>query len=82
MSHHPERYAMITRVTTEARVGSSHVVLDANLDDSIIHLSINGVTSTFPTVPSGELLDRDPDKQIEGFNTVRAVLEATKAASL
>jgi hypothetical protein len=82
MSHHPERFAMITRVTTEARVGSSHVVIDASLDDSILHLTINGVTNTFPTFPSGELLDRDPDKQIEGFNTVRAILEASKAASL
>jgi hypothetical protein len=73
---------MITRTTTDARVGVSHVLLDVNLDDTMIHITINGVSGSFPTVPSGELLDRDPDKQIEGFNTVRALLEASKAASL
>jgi hypothetical protein len=73
---------MILRTTTDARVGVSHVLLDVNFDDSLIHVTINGVSGTFPTVPTGELLDRDPDKQVEGFNTVRALLEAAKAASL
>ena len=73
---------MITRITTDARVGNSHVVVDSNLDDTIIHITINGVTGTFPTVASGELLGADPDKQVEGFNTIRSLLEAAKAASL
>lgn len=73
---------MITRITTEARVGSSHVTLDGNLDDKVLHVTINGVSATFPTFPSGELLDRDPDPVVEGFNTIRSVLEAAKAASL
>jgi hypothetical protein len=73
---------MIIRTTTDARVGVSHVLLDVNLDDSVLHITINGVTGTFPTYPTGELLDRDPDKQVEGFNTIRALLEAAKAASL
>jgi hypothetical protein len=73
---------MILRITTDARVGISHALLDVNLDDGIIHLTINGVAGTYPIVPTGELLDRDPDKQVEGFNTIRALLEASKAASL
>jgi hypothetical protein len=73
---------MILRTTTDARVGVSHVLLDVNLDDGMLHLTINGVSAGFPTYPSADLLDHDPDKQIEGFNTIRALLEASKAASL
>lgn len=73
---------MITRTTTEARVGHSHVVLDTALDDTIMHVTINGVTATFPTFPAGEHLDGEPDRQIEGYNTIRAMVEASKAAEL
>jgi hypothetical protein len=73
---------MITRFSAESRVGVSHVFIDAAVEDTILHITINGVTATFPTVPSGELLDRDPDKQVEAYHTVRCLLEAAKAAEL
>lgn len=73
---------MITRITTDARVGHSHVVLDVNIDDSLIHLTINGVTQTFPAMPSDELLETSPDKVVEAAHTIRTILEACKAAEL